>query len=161
MMARLRLVLAASLFAAWIGCLVYLASTTTHPVVLSRPQFLESDLDVIADVKGDADHPSPTVTVVKVVWPKSRRDEKLTSLTLANLADLSSQNGWQGPGRYILPLRENRRGAENPYRLAEVGSSPGFPSLGSGTEPVRRRIYPDRAETREQLQAIRSGHWQQ
>jgi len=41
------------LFLAWISWLAYLAATTTHPLVLSRPQFLVTDLDVIAEVGGD------------------------------------------------------------------------------------------------------------
>jgi hypothetical protein len=161
MMARLRLVLAASLFAAWIGWLVYLATTTTHPVVLSRPQFLDSDLDVIAKVNGDADHPQPTITEVEVVWARSRRDGKLTALTVAGLADLSKKDGWQGPGRYILPLRKTEGEIGTTYKLAGVGSSPGFPSHAAGEGAARLRIYPDRPETREQLQEIRSGHWEQ
>ena len=40
----LRLALAALLFAGWIGYLAWLAATSTHPIVLARPQFLVADI---------------------------------------------------------------------------------------------------------------------
>src|SRR5262249_46698022 len=66
-----RLVLAAVLFAAWMGYLGYLVYTlpkpvNNMPVVLSRPQFLVSDLDVI----GDIDLKEGTVAVRKVLYSR-------------------------------------------------------------------------------------------
>ena len=49
-----RLALSAVLLACWIGYLAYLSATTTHPIVLSRPQFLSADLYVIAEVPAES-----------------------------------------------------------------------------------------------------------
>ena len=56
------LAVSAFLFFAWIGVLTYLALTTSKPVVLSRPQMLASDLDVVAQV----DSLEAPVSVVEV-----------------------------------------------------------------------------------------------
>src|SRR5689334_762472 len=94
--AKMRLLLAAGLFAAWIGWLAYLAATTTRPIVLSRPQFLVSTLDVIAEVKAESDRPAPTVTVKEVHWQqpggKVKPGDRLT------VANLSTCQGWHSPG---------------------------------------------------------------
>ena len=50
--AAVRLAVAAVLFVGWIGYLGFLVRTTRHPIVLSRPQFLVSQKDVIATYKG-------------------------------------------------------------------------------------------------------------
>ena len=70
---RLRFLLTLVLFGAWIGLLAYLVFAmksslppgATRPLVLSRPQFLVSSLDIIADVEGIASDPaaiSPTAS---------------------------------------------------------------------------------------------------
>ena len=48
--ARMRLGLAVLLLVLWLGWLLFLVLTTRqeHPVILSRPQFLVSGLDVLA-----------------------------------------------------------------------------------------------------------------
>src|SRR5438128_1430645 len=58
--AVLRLIAVALVFAAWIGYLVYLVATRPvtadgAPLVLSRPQILVSELDVIAEVDATDD----------------------------------------------------------------------------------------------------------
>jgi hypothetical protein len=82
---RTRLAVAAGLFAAWIGWLAFLAATTTHPVVLSRPQFLVSNLYVIADLKGGPDHPEAAVTVREAGGPGAKRDHVAEALALCGL----------------------------------------------------------------------------
>jgi hypothetical protein len=163
--ARLRLILASGLFIAWIAWLVYLASTTTRPIVLSRPQFLASDLTVIADIKADGDHPNPAVKVVEVAWAKSKPSPRLDDLTVDNLAGLSQKNGWQGPNRYILPLRQIGSGDSIQYQLVRVPPSPGFPPpprpSDADDDPVLLRIYLAQAETRQQLADMRAGHWEE
>src|SRR5262245_17875891 len=86
--ARLRLIVAAALFCAWIGWLAYLALTTTRPVVLSRAQFLASQLDAVATVAADAaGRPDPNVKVERVVWPENEAAKKPegASIHVANL----------------------------------------------------------------------------
>src|SRR5208282_4262454 len=92
--AVVRLVVAAVLFAGWIGFLAYLAVTSSRPVVLSRPQFLVSTYDVIADV---GETPGP-VTVREVVWPKGAKPANPIEVS----TDLSKCKNWHGPGLYIL-----------------------------------------------------------
>src|SRR5690349_5234573 len=61
------LAVAVGLFVVWIGYLAFLALTTSHPVVLSRPQFLVADLWVIGEVD---DFDRPEVKVVEVVYAR-------------------------------------------------------------------------------------------
>src|SRR5436309_107611 len=79
-----RLVLAAALFLAWMGWLVYLVASMKSavppgapaPIVLSRPQFLVSSLDVIATVAAINTDPAE-VTVREVAWPKGEEAKAL------------------------------------------------------------------------------------
>jgi hypothetical protein len=149
--ATLRLTLAALLFAAWIGWLVYLVYSmtsslptgATRPVVLSRPQFLVSSLDVSADVpKIDAD--PAEVIIREVFWPtKEAQDLIGKHIKVSHLPEC--REDWLGPGEYILPLEPF---GEKGYQVVPLPRSPGFPS-------GRPRIYPSTPQTRRQLQAIR------
>jgi hypothetical protein len=149
-MKRLRLLLAAVLFAAWICLLVYLVVSmksslppgTTRPVVLSRPQFLVSSLDVIAQVD-EIDADPAEVTVREVVWPKEQEDLIGKKIKVSRLPEC--RDDWIGRGEYILPLA---RFGENGYQVVPLPRSPGFPS-------GRPRIYPSTPQTRRQLPEIR------
>jgi hypothetical protein len=142
MKARLvRLVLAASLFVIWTGWLVYLTITTSRPIVLSRPQFLVSQLDIIAAL----DKPvgvSTQITVKEVCWPEN---EKKLAGTMIIVEGLSRCEGSVGPGDYILPLtRDGDR-----YRVTPLPRSPGF-----GGSIAKPRIYPVTPQTRWQLKQM-------
>jgi hypothetical protein len=148
--AALRLALAGVLFAAWIGWLVSLVYSMkasvppggSRPIVLSRPQFLVSSLDVSADVPAiDAD--PAEVTVREVFWPNTEQDLVGKRLKVSHLSEC--REDWLGPGEYILPLE---RLGENGYQVVPLPRSPGFPS-------GRPRIYPSTPQTREQLKGIR------
>jgi hypothetical protein len=149
---KLPLTLAATLFIGWISYLAYLALTSTHPTILSRPQFLLSRHDVVALVEEQDDgQPASLITVEEVLW--SERDK--TALTGAkievqNLPQLTRAEGWQGARRYILPLIE--RGPDV-YAIAPTPRSPGFDPKDwpHGTF----RIYPDTDEIRKQLDQLR------
>jgi hypothetical protein len=145
---RVRLVVAAVLFAGWVLYLGFLAATTTQPRVLSRPQFLVSDLYVIADVGGDAENPSDTVTVVEAGGPGAGRKEVRpgAELRVALLAKADKDHGWDGPNQYILPLT---RLANGTYMLTPLPRSPGY--SGDGMP----RLYEATAETRRQLCEIK------
>jgi len=122
--AVLRLALTALLFLGWIGYLLYLVlilpiGPHKEPLVLSRPQFLVSDLDVVARV----DSLTGPVVVEQVVYPASGPAQRLVGATIVvtNLADcqplppppppppqieeLRMPTDFTGPGRYILALR--------------------------------------------------------
>ena len=139
-----RLVLAAALFVAWIGMLAILAATTTRPVVLSRPQFLVSDIDVIAQIIQGTHGPDHEVTIKEVHWLEKEND-KLTGKKISVL-NLDQCDGWQGPGRYILPLKKTGPDA---FVVPLPGPSPGFDPLK--TKP---RIYRETPETLRQLSSI-------
>jgi hypothetical protein len=148
--AGLRLLLATLLFAAWIGWLVYLTGTTPRPIdssrpqpwILSRPQFLVSSLDVIAQVDGTSDKPG-TATVVDVHWPQGDQARQLIGKTIS-VSNLSEcREDWSGPGEYILPLIERH----DEYRVAPQPPSPGFAT-------GRPRIYRATPLTLGQLRQI-------
>jgi hypothetical protein len=153
---KVRLVLAAVMFLAWIGYLAYLAATTARPVVLSRPQFLEADLYVIAELKNGAnpDAPAAEVSVREVVW-SAKGAQANGSLVVKNLPLCGRKFGWDGPGEYILALKrdEDPRGS---YLVAPVPRSPGYvgvePDPQTGLTPGP--IYPATPETRRQLEIL-------
>jgi hypothetical protein len=146
-----RFVLLVLLFAAWIGWLVYLVVQLkssvppgeTRPVVLSRPQFLVSSLDILAEVPAVAAEPVE-VTVRQVAWPKDKDTQDLVGkqIKVSHLSEC--REDWIGPGEYILPLM---RLGEQGYQVAPLPRSPGFPS-------GRPRIYPATPQTLQQLQEI-------
>lgn len=139
-----RLVLAALLFAAWIGWLIFLAATSSRPIVLSRPQFLVSTVDVIGRLSAEQGRPVSVVEVIDVHWPPSQQDLKQKSITVTNLAYCG---GWNGPGEYILPLVK----VGDAYEVVRVPPSPGF--VPGGTSPAFR-IYSRTPETMQQLDSI-------
>jgi hypothetical protein len=146
--ARMRFVLALGLFAVWLGWLLYMAVSTSKPIVLSEPQFLVSSLDVVAEVpaisKGGAD-----VVVQEVSWPTDEGAKlKGQKLHVTNLDQC--REDWKGPGPYILALAPDGKEA---YRVAPLPRSPGFG--GPTTTPGRPRIYPVTASTQAQLKAMR------
>ncbi len=149
-MARLKLVLAAVLFVAWIGWLVYLVPASAwvypfqpeRPIVLSRPQFLVSNLDVIAEIEKKNVNP-PEISVRDVPWPNDEQTKKLIG-TKIRVTNLSSCDGWTQPGEYIVPLMAGSKGE---YQIVPIPPSPGY-HLG------KAQIYPSTPETRGQLQHI-------
>ena len=146
--ARLRLIVAALLFTGWIGWLAYLAATTTKPIILSRPQFLFSSLDVIAQVDAQDHGPVEKVLVKEVHWPPGTGGAfKGKTITVTNLADC---DGWDGPGEYILPLEKNG----DDLQVTKVPDSPGFPNPGVRPNPARYRIYQRTPDTMRQLESI-------
>jgi hypothetical protein len=155
---KARLAVAAVLFLAWIGYLVYLVVTTTRPevhlwppevtrrppVVLSRPQFLVSDLDLVAEVKDRNGQPDSQVTVKKVQWVRDEKERPAAPEIV--VVNLPGAQGWEGPGDYILPLGRDGK----VYRVVAIPRSPGF----DGPPDHRTRIYPATAETERQLVRI-------
>jgi hypothetical protein len=144
---RWRLIVAAGLFIAWIGWLTYLAATATRPLVLSHPQFLVSELDVIAQINQGQHGPDREVTVEEVHWPAQENERlKGKKITVTNLDSIEERDGWQGPGQYILSLKKT--GADT-FAVVSPPMSPGF-------EPMkpRPRIYRATTETLRQLDSV-------
>src|SRR5262249_15048261 len=112
-----RLLLCCVLFVGWLGYLGYQVLTRPHtedgrPLVVSRPQALVSQLDVVADVP-DTDG---TVTVRQVLWPPEGAPvQEGDKIKVTNLGDCrptprpgekgTPQPDFSGPGEYLLLLR--------------------------------------------------------
>jgi hypothetical protein len=129
-----RLLLMVLLFAGWLGYLAYLAfsrplTADGQPLVLSRPQLLEADLDVVARV----DDPARPVVVKEVLFPPNEKDvhpeQKIT------VANLDRCRPVPLPGDYLLPLKRTEGDATH-FTVALTPRSPGYP------EPGPPRIYP-------------------
>jgi hypothetical protein len=144
---RALLALTVVMFLLWIGYLAFLAASTRQPVVLSRPQLLVSNLVVIATLTGGPDHPEPTVTVNDVVWAGDPADKAKTHAKIAvqNLEGVGPEQGWEGPGDYILALTQQRDGT---FAVTPVPPSPGYPQTD------RIRIYRATERTRQRLGEI-------
>jgi hypothetical protein len=148
--AVVRLLVAALLFAGWLGYLVYLVVTFPRTpagtaLVLSRPQILVSDLDIIGEVKG-TDQP---VKVVTVLYPDAEKGLEGQEITVTNLdqckplprpeqKDAPVPADYSGPGLYLLPLRKPAEGAD--YAVTPTPRSPGYPPHQAQVGPPR--IYP-------------------
>ena len=142
----LRLIVAAGLFIVWIGFLALLAATTTQPVVLSRPQFLASEVDVIGQIQQGKDGPNPEVMIEEVKWP-AQGFETLNGKKIT-IKNMNHCDGWEGPGPYILPLR--KKIDDGTFEVVSAPMSPGFEPM-----KLRPRIYRKTPETLRQLDAIR------
>lgn len=149
-----RLVVTALLFVGWLAYLGYLVWTRPQtadgrPLVLSRPQLLISDLDVIARI----DDPTKGVKVVRVLYPakgaKVQPGEEIfvdnirlcRALPYEGLPPPSAD--YTGPGEYLLPLQ---RKGDDKYEVAPTPRSPGYPPTSPKEAPTREpglpRIYP-------------------
>jgi len=156
--AAVRLALCAALFAGWIGYLGYLAYLAAAPrnqVVLSRPQFLVSDVDIVGTA---LDEPNK-VHVEEVLYPaEGWAALKDQTITIDNLdkCRVPDGRGWKEVGRerYLLPLSaQSRSQGESDHRhfqfkVAAVPPSPGF----HGGDDCR--VYPDGDEARRQYSAV-------
>jgi hypothetical protein len=151
---RARLAVAALFFVGWVGYLIYLAATTTRPVVLSRPQFLAADLYVIAGLEratGKTAAPAETALVREVAWPAGAGLKKDEPIVVRNLPLCGRDFGWVGPGDYILALTKVTSKGGVHYHVTPVPRSPGFyppgPDPETGLFPAR--IYPAEKGRRE------------
>jgi hypothetical protein len=158
--AVLRFGVAALLFASWIGFLGYLALTKSKPVVLSRPQLLISEADVVAEV----DDPRKPVLVKEVLSSQVEKAiEPGDRIQVGNLEacrrplrkgeTLEDVPGdWTGPGQYLMPLRKVKNNNPRPqYEVVVIPASPGF----GGHEVPTPRIYPANDETLREYRQIK------
>jgi len=145
--AAVRLILVTLLFTCWMGYLIYLAATRPLmsdgvPLVLSRPQFLVSELDVIAEVNGTG--PDATVVIKEILYPKSGAEVEVEQkLAVGNLGQCRLRQPVAGeknhpppiaPGLYLLPLQKQ----EKSYTVVPTPRSPGYPPPLSSAIP---RVY--------------------
>jgi hypothetical protein len=145
---RARLYVSAGLFLAWLTWLFYLVLTTTRPIVLSRPQFLASTLDVIAHVDVVGGKPDSHVRIEEVHWPPGRQiGSAITVTNLAQSVARTNDGAWH-TGSYILPLIEDH----GTYRVAEIPASPGYNPDFTDSRP---RVYEANPQTLRQLKEVR------
>jgi hypothetical protein len=158
------------LFVGWIGYLLYLVLDLQHgpggaPVVLSRPQFLVSELDVVAHLDDD----SGKAVIEKVLSSKLAENSELvgTTIFLTNLSDCKPfarepqkdsdvPADFTGPGSYILPLRsapQAAAGRSPSYEVVPTPPSPGYTGYRKNRAGPAR-IYPANKETLAQYHRI-------
>jgi hypothetical protein len=157
---RLRLAVAAALFVGWLGWLVYLAATGTDDVVLSRPQFLVANVHVLAEVSGTKE-PETEVVVKKVFWAAGdKKPVKDGKILVENLKECLDQ-GWAGPGEYILPLMTTPKSGT--YAVAPTPRTPGYPygKNAAANRPGPPRIYPYTPSRERQLKQIEDSYDQE
>ncbi len=135
---KARAVVAACLFVAWLGFLLFLVLERKR-VILSPPQFLIAQAIVIAELKDANGSPESAVVIKEVLWPKDRR---LTKVELLELPDFGKAKGYHGGGAYLIPLLE---------RNGHYAISP-RPTFAQGA-PLPW-IYPWTAETQAQVEEI-------
>lgn len=152
--ALVRLLLVSALFLGWLGYLGVLVATRPvtaggWPLVVSQPQILTSQLDII----GTVESPDGEVVVEEVLWPTESALKPGARIRVENLADAGPARrvvneppprDFSGPGRYLLPLQIV---AEERYQIAPVPPSPGFNAL-------LFRFYPATAEAIAQYRRI-------
>lgn len=157
-----KLIVAAAVFVVWLGYLLYLVLNTPKPFeVLSRPQFLVSDLDVVAQI----DDPAQSIRVKRVLFAAKDDGKALEGreIAVANIADcrhlrsdgkkLVEKPDFTGPGEYLMPLRS--RGER--YEVVPTPPSPGFPFNGP-PQPGPPRLYPANRMTLGQYGQIAKPH---
>lgn len=146
---RLAFLGAFALFLSWLSWLGYLAITTHNPVVLSRPQFLISALDIVIQLDRIPDGPHQ-VTVKRVLWAMSPEDRNLEARSIT-ITNLDRASGWTDPGEYLLPLIPD--GPAGRYQVPTTPRSPGF-EPDPRTEVGKPRIYPAAEKTLRQHQTL-------
>ena len=155
--AVIRLVVTVLLFGGWLSYLGYLVweskqSPTGKPIVLSRPQFLVSEVDVIGTVQGEG----PMVRVDEVLYPPAQTDLVGKEIKVTNLGECrrpgKSAPDLNGPGPYVMPLQSIPSSDKNTFKVAPLPPSPSERTLQAGPP----HVYPVTKETRAQLREIES-----
>jgi hypothetical protein len=169
-----RVILTVILFLGWLSYLSYLVVCRPHtpgglrgafegrPLTLSRPQFLVSTLDVVAEVSGDK---GQNVVVKEVLFPKEHSPvqpgetihveliEKCHPLPDPLAKDTNPPPDYTGPDDYLLPLQAIGNPEDRRFQVVPTPPSPGFysaPNVGVGPP----RIYPATKEMLAEYQEI-------
>jgi hypothetical protein len=149
---RMLLALAVAVFLLWLGYLAYLAATTAHPVVLSRPQLLVSNLVVIAELSGTAKHPDAKagVKVREVFWTTSLAAKPLVNAKISipefgpdPIAQAIAAHGLTSPGAALPVIPQNAVslgvGVFDASLLGLVGPKEGWAGPGEYILPLMQR----------------------
>jgi hypothetical protein len=157
-----RLILTVILFLGWLCYLGYLVVCRPHtpgglrgafegrPLTLSRPQFLVSTLDVIADVSGEK---GEKVVVKEVLFPKSGASvsagetiqvegiDRCRAVPDPLAKEADPPPDYSGPGLYLLALQAPNPDDPHRFEVVPTPPSPGF-RLSQGVNFGPPRIYP-------------------
>lgn len=147
--ARVKLVLAAAVFLAWLGWLAAAVATkgTVQPV--SRAQLTAAEVLVVAEVRvAESGQPTPAAKIVKLL----RGDAAVGEIEVVNLPSSATplpvgETRTPAAGQYLLALVKVEPGK---YRVAGLPASPGYPA----TTPERPLIYPWAADVQGQLRKL-------
>ncbi len=116
---KVRVVVFAVLFLAWLGFLLFLVVETkkTH---VARPQFLVAQAVLLASVRDDDGKADPDVTVKEVLWG-GKKLHAGQQLRLTDLLGLQKVQGYAGSGDYVIPLMQHGAG----WQIAPI-ATPGY-----------------------------------
>lgn len=145
--ARIRLILAAVAFLAWLGWLAMAVAQKGKPDIVSRAQLTEATTFVVAEVAADAEGlPIPGVKVVKSL--KAPLPENPPVIDVLNIRKASVPGkGFPGPGTYLIPVVML---SPTEYMIAGLPRSPGY----EAASPDRPAIYPWNDDTQKQLKKL-------
>ena len=145
--ARLRLVIAGTLFVSWLAWLGYAVSQRNNAPVVSRAQLTAATHLLVAEVSVGPDGlPTSTVKVIEVL-----RGENVDLTQPVEVLNLPSAmppgaNGFPGAGTYLLPVISDGR----TFRVAGLPRSPGYEAV----TPARPTIYLWNDDIRAQLKGL-------
>ena len=169
-----RLLVTVALFVVWLGYLGYLVLCRPHtpdgvrgafngrPLTLSRPQFLVSTVDIVAQVN---DEKGEDVIVKEVLYPNEKAavragDQiKVTNVGQCRAVrdpmekDRETPLDYTGPGEYILALQADPRKDDKTFQVVPTPPSPGFPPA-HGDRVGPPRLYPATPEMRAEYRQI-------
>lgn len=167
-----RLLVTAALFLVWLGYLGYLVLCRPHtpgglrgafngrPLTLSRPQFLVSAVDVIAQIDNEN---GEDVVVKEVLYPREKAPVQAGDrIKVTNIAqcralrdpmekDREMPPDFTGPGEYLLALQPDPKD-DKTFEVTPTPSSPGYPPQHSGVGPPR--LYPATPEMQAEYRQI-------
>ena len=106
---KARLAVSACLLIAWLAYLGFLVYETRNVVVLSKPQLMVAETYAVVEVRDQDGRPNPEVEIVSA---SSRHGEVLmpAKVELPDLSVCTKEQGYQGPGKYLVPLNPSPNG---------------------------------------------------
>ena len=159
--AVLRLLVPAVLFAAWLAYLGWLVAgqplqAEGYPLVVSRPQILASEADVVAQLPERTETGGKAIraTIAEVLHDTTGKLKVGQTLDIGDLDACHPVRraeepppDWVKAGLYLLPLRRVQ-GMASQWEIAPIPPSPGFHHHDV------RRIYAATAEARAQYARV-------
>src|SRR3954447_14061616 len=123
-----RALVSGTLFVIWLGFLAYLALANRGRIVVSVPQLERSNLIVLAKLTDDQGRPAANVGVERGLYAENAEWRQMAgqSLELKELAFFSANQGWLGPGEYVVPLTRSGDIGKPRDQVTLLPISPGY-----------------------------------